>query len=163
MAIRDCAFVSAARLTAALPGSDGFFSGPPDLAVEVISPSDACSEVEEKVAEWLEAGCQAVLLVDPRRRTAGVHRHGQPVVPFGETDTLTMSDLLPGWSVSLDEVFRQPGQGSVDAEGDRRVDPERSRRVISRSEGKRVEAPRGVWLVPVRQLTSSDWSFTLVI
>ncbi len=102
----DCAFVCAARLAAAAPGSDGFFPGPPDLAVEVISPSDAYSEVEEKVAEWLEAGCQAVLLVDPRRRMVVVHRPAQPVVPFGETDRLAIPDLLPGWSLSLEEVFR---------------------------------------------------------
>src|SRR5258706_2691268 len=52
----DVAFVSSARQSAA----EGFFPGAPDLAVEVVSPSDSFVEVEEKVLEWLGAGSQAV-------------------------------------------------------------------------------------------------------
>ena len=40
-----------------------------DLAVEVVSPSDTFTEVEEKVGEWLEAGTALVWVVNPRRRT----------------------------------------------------------------------------------------------
>jgi Uma2 family endonuclease len=50
----DVAFVAADRLPSPLP--KGFFPGPPDLAVEVISPDDRDSEVLSKVQNWLEAG-----------------------------------------------------------------------------------------------------------
>ena len=67
----DAAFVSRERDEAAVPVS-GFFPGPPDLAVEIISPNDRYTEVYEKVDEWLEAGAGMVVLVNPRNRTATV-------------------------------------------------------------------------------------------
>ncbi len=47
----------------------GFFEGPPDLAVEILSPSDRASEVIAKVHEWLHAGCKTVWIVDPETET----------------------------------------------------------------------------------------------
>jgi Uma2 family endonuclease len=74
----DAAFVSASRLASILLPPGGYFPGPPDLAVEVTLPSDTYSEVEEKVASWLEAGCRVVVVLDPQRQTAKVYRpHGE--------------------------------------------------------------------------------------
>jgi Uma2 family endonuclease len=103
----DAAFVSARRLAAVRLADHGFFPGPPDLALEVLSPSDSKAEVEEKTASWLAAGTQVVLLIDPRRRTAAVHRLGGEPVSFGAGDTITLPELLPGWSLSLAEIFSQ--------------------------------------------------------
>lgn len=102
----DAAFVSAARLRETPPPRDGFFPGAPDLAVEVLSPSDSKSRVEEKTAAWLAAGTRAVLIIDSRRQVATVHRPGQDARSFGATDHVTLPDLLPGWSLALDEIFR---------------------------------------------------------
>jgi Uma2 family endonuclease len=102
----DAAFVSADRLAGLNLSDHGFFPGPPDLALEVLSPSDAKAEVEEKTAAWLDGGTRVVLLIDPRRRTAALHRpDGKPAV-FGASDTVTVPDVLPGWSLSLAEIFR---------------------------------------------------------
>ena len=46
--------------------STGFWPGAPDLAVEVISPRDAYSDVAEKALDWLDAGTRMVLVIDPR-------------------------------------------------------------------------------------------------
>ena len=46
----------------------GFWPGAPDLAVEVVSPHDTFSAVEEKTLAWLAAGAQAVWVVDPRQQ-----------------------------------------------------------------------------------------------
>ena len=62
----DVSFVEKARLPPKLPR--GFFPGPPDLAVEVLSPSDRAGEVQAKVQDWLAAGCLAVWVVDPENR-----------------------------------------------------------------------------------------------
>ena len=67
----DVAFVSAARMPATIPA--GFFPGPPDLAVEVLSPHDRASEVLAKVSDWLETGCPLVWVVDPENRSVTVY------------------------------------------------------------------------------------------
>ena len=55
----------------------GFIPGAPDLAVEVISPSDSYTEVAEKVAQLLQAGTQLVVLIDPRARTVSLRYDGE--------------------------------------------------------------------------------------
>ena len=102
----DASFVTAATLQSAPLSDHGFFPGAPDLALEVLSPSDTYSEVEEKVAEWLAAGTQVVVVLDPRRKVATVYRRGNDVLTLEATDTLTVPDLLPGWSVALSDIFR---------------------------------------------------------
>jgi Uma2 family endonuclease len=101
----DASFVAAARLASMALSPDGYFPGAPDLAIEVISPSDTYTEVDEKVGEWLEAGCLAVVILDPRRKTGTVHRPGSDVVRLAETELLALPDLLPGWSLPLGEIW----------------------------------------------------------
>ena len=102
----DVAFVSADRLLTTPRSAHGYFTGAPDLAVEVISPADRYTEVEDKVQVWLDASAKLVVVVDPRRKTANVHAAGAEVISLGITDHLTLPSLLSGWSVPLAEVFR---------------------------------------------------------
>ena len=101
----DASFVRRERAEAAR-GTPGFFPGAPDIAVEVISPSDSYTEVEEKVADWLDAGTLAVIVVDPRRRTAKVHRSPTEVVVLTEEDVLAVEDVVPGWQMSIKDIFK---------------------------------------------------------
>jgi len=96
----DASFVRAERNRF----EDEFFPGAPDLAVEVISPSDRHGEVEQKVREYLAAGTQMVVVIDPRKQTAAVH------TPAGDQrlsidDTLDGADVVPGWRLSLRDIF----------------------------------------------------------
>ncbi len=100
----DAAFVSRARVEAAGP-VEGYWPGAPDLAAEVVSPHDRYTEVEEKVAAWLDAGTRMVLVLDPRRRTLAVHRSRRDIAVLTEADTLDGGDVVPGWSVSVRELF----------------------------------------------------------
>ena len=100
----DIAFVRRERLEAA-GRVTGYFPGPPDLAIEVISPHDRYTEVAEKVADWLAAGVQLVILVDPRRRTVTCHIPNQAPVTLTEQDTLNGSPVLPGWQMPVSEIF----------------------------------------------------------
>ena len=84
----------------------GFFPGAPDLAIEVISPSDRYTEVEEKVADWLTAGTLAVIVVDPRRRTVKVHRSLTDAVVLTEPYVLGVDDIVPGWQMPVGDMFR---------------------------------------------------------
>ena len=100
----DGAFVRRERAEAA-EDAPGFFPGAPDLAVEVISPSDRYTEVDEKVADWLDAGTLAVVVVNPRRRTVNVHRSLTDITALSESDTLDVSDVVPGWRMPVKEIF----------------------------------------------------------
>jgi Uma2 family endonuclease len=100
----DVAFVVRERLETA-GRVTGYWPGAPDLAVEVISPNDLYSDVEEKVAEWLEHGTRPVFVVNPRRRSVAVHRPGQPVRILGENDVLDGEDVVPGWRLAVRDLF----------------------------------------------------------
>ena len=83
----------------------GYYPGAPDLAVEVLSPDDRPGYVREKVAEWLEAGTQAVWVVDPRKRTVNVHEPDREPRLLEATDTLHGGDVLPGFELAVAEIF----------------------------------------------------------
>jgi Uma2 family endonuclease len=70
----DASFLSRERIDAMGGIPDGYIPGPPDLAFEVTSPGDRRGEVQSKTRSWLEAGTKAVVVVDPRRATAIIHR-----------------------------------------------------------------------------------------
>ena len=82
-----------------------YFEGAPDLAVEVLSPSDTVEETEEKVDDYLQAGAQAVWVVNPRRRTVTVHAaDGQPVI-YRESETVDAGAIVAGFKVSVREIL----------------------------------------------------------
>lgn len=100
----DAAFVSSER-AAQMEGKGGFFEGPPDLAVEVISPADTDEEVEAKVLDYLQAGTRMVWLVRPRTRTITVYKSKQDIRLLTEKDTLEGDEVLPGFSIGVEAVF----------------------------------------------------------
>jgi len=99
----DVALVTHARLPDPMPA--GFFPGPPDLAVEVLSPGDRASEVNAKTRDWLDAGCQDVWIVDPQMQTISVHRADGTVSLSKESDALESPSLLPGFRLTLKAIF----------------------------------------------------------
>jgi Uma2 family endonuclease len=100
----DVSFIRAERIpTGGVP--DGYFLGAPDLAVEVISPSQSRPKIERKAAIFLAHGAQAVVILDPKRRTATIHRANAPVEKLSEADTLDLGFVVPGFSVPLADLF----------------------------------------------------------
>ena len=100
----DAAFVRAERLEA-IGDADGFIPLAPDLAVEVVSPNDRYSEVDEKTADWLNAGTLAVAVANPRRREVDVHRPNAPPVTLRDGDVLEVGDAAPGWRMAVSDIF----------------------------------------------------------
>ena len=100
----DVAFVRRERVEA-LGEVSGFFPGAPDLAIEIISPNDRYSEVEEKVEDWLGAGTLAVIVVDPRRRSVKISRSLMDAVVLTEADTLAVEQVVPGWRMLVRDIF----------------------------------------------------------
>jgi Uma2 family endonuclease len=100
----DVAFLSKGRIQASA-GVTGFFPGAPDLAVEVLSPSDRPDRAHGKVADYLAAGARMVWIVDPARKSVIVH--GSLLSPrvLGPSDTLEGGDLLPGFTIPVAALF----------------------------------------------------------
>ena len=96
----DVSFVARDRVES----SDGYYDGPPDLVVEVLSPGDRRGYVERKLALWLEAGTRSVWLVNPRRRTVEVITSLTDRRTLHETDEL-IDDTVPGFRVAVSEIF----------------------------------------------------------
>jgi Uma2 family endonuclease len=97
----DVAVVLGARA----PGPHGWVTGAPDLAVEVLSPSDSSTSVHRKTLEYLESGAAMVWIVDPEARTITVFRPDGSASVLREGATVTGEDVLEGLSVPLAELF----------------------------------------------------------
>ena len=77
----------------------------PDMAVEVISPSDRLTQVHEKALEWLAHGVRMVIVVNPRNRTVQVYRSPTDIATLTEADTLDGGDVVPGWRMAVADIF----------------------------------------------------------
>ena len=102
--VPDVAFVRADRM----PQGEArrhFVPVAPDLAVEVISPSDRARDIAAKAAMYQEAGVPLVWLVDPETQTVTVLTLGQESVTLGVEDELDGGDVLPEFRVAVAEIF----------------------------------------------------------
>jgi Uma2 family endonuclease len=85
--------------------TEGYWPGPPDLAVEVLSPNDRPGKVNKKISRWLSFGTRQVWIVDPKHSTITVYRSLADTAVFSGSDFLEAQDLLPGFRISLDKIF----------------------------------------------------------
>jgi Uma2 family endonuclease len=97
----DVSFVTRERLDNV---PDGYYPGAPDVAVEVLSPSDRPSRVEWKTQLWLSLGAKSVWVVSPKRRTVEVVRADGLRKLLHESDEL-VDDTVPGFHVPVSEIF----------------------------------------------------------
>jgi Uma2 family endonuclease len=84
---------------------EAFWDVAPDLAVEVVSPSEKAADVREKVRDYLVAGTRLVWVVYPRTREVVVHTPDGLSRAYGEGDTLEGFDILQGFACAVAELF----------------------------------------------------------
>lgn len=101
----DVAFVRQERVDE-VGDTDGYWPGAPDLAIEVVSPNDLYTEIEEKVIDWLEAGTRMVVIVNPRKRSVTVYRSRAAITLLTEQDALDGADVVPGWRIAVADIFK---------------------------------------------------------
>jgi Uma2 family endonuclease len=101
----DAAFVLRERLPGVGPDLRLFVPIPPDIAVEVLSPSDRLGDALAKVAMYLQAGVRLVWLADPDRRTVTVFTPDAPPVTLGTEAILDGGDVLPDLRVPVADIF----------------------------------------------------------
>ncbi len=100
----DASFVAAGRLPEGeLP--TGYIEFAPDLAVEVVSPSDRNPEVLDKVADWLQAGTRLVWVIYPATRSVTVFRSLEDLENLSEEDSLDGDQVLPGFTCQIRDLF----------------------------------------------------------
>jgi Uma2 family endonuclease len=100
----DVCYYSKARLPNELP-HDQYADVVPDLVVEVRSPSDRWRKILAKVGEYLSAGVTVVIVADPTTSSVLVYRDEGSPQTFGPNDSLTIPDLLPGFSAPVARFF----------------------------------------------------------
>lgn len=100
----DVSFVRAER---APSGEEArrFFDGAPDLAVEIISPSESRNDIFRKIGEYFEAGAQQVWIVQPMNRTVTVYHSMDRVRTYEPDEELEGGDLLPGFRCAVSDIF----------------------------------------------------------
>lgn len=98
----DFAFIHRDRLPE-VPAS--FVPMPPDLAVEVLSPSDRLADALVKATMYLQAGVSLIWVIDPTKRTAIVFQQDEGPLTLGEDGVLDGADVLPGFTLPLATLF----------------------------------------------------------
>ncbi len=100
----DVAFIANERLLDR--NTRGFAEIAPDLVVEVLSPDARPGEVLAKVADWLNAGCKLVWILDPIRSMGRAYRADGTEALLGADDAFDGEDVLPGFACPLSEVLQ---------------------------------------------------------
>lgn len=77
----------------------------PDLAVEVISPTDTVDDVDEKIAEYFQAGVGLVWVIHPVSRTVEVQQPAVRGLILRANDELNCEELLPGFRAPVSSLF----------------------------------------------------------
>lgn len=84
---------------------NGYATIPPDLTVEVKSPTDEVNELRGKIDKFLIQGTVVGILVNSEERTVEIRRLNQDAVVLRDGDRLTVSDVLPGWEVPVSALW----------------------------------------------------------
>lgn len=99
----DVAYLSKARQSELV--RTGYNPNPPDLAVEIVSPSDKSRDLRIKITNYLNVGT-TVWLVDPESKSVEIYQPGQPVEIVHIGDILNGGSVLPGFELPLINIFR---------------------------------------------------------
>jgi Uma2 family endonuclease len=100
----DIAFVRAERIQSE-GTTEGYGEGAPDLAVEVLSPSNTKREMVKKVEDYFAAGARLVWIVSPKLRNVTVYRSPTDIATLTEKDTLDGGEVVPGFQIAVAEIF----------------------------------------------------------
>jgi Uma2 family endonuclease len=92
-----------------------YFTTPPDIVVEVVSPGQTVRAQRDRCLELLGHGVRVAVLIEPQQRAIFIIRHGREIGPLREGDTIDLGDVLPGFQVAVTDVLS-------------RIRPQRTRR-----------------------------------
>ena len=100
--VPDVCFVAQERVP-----RESYLYAAPDLAIEIVSPDQNMAQFLSKIQFYLLHGVRLVWIVDPATSLVTVQKPGEDAVILGAGETLDGGDVLPGFSVAVDEIFAQ--------------------------------------------------------
>lgn len=100
----DAAFIRRERVEE-VGQTEGFWPGAPDLAAEVVSPGDTYPEVEDKIADWLDAGTRLVVVVNPSTQTVALYHSRSDIRILTIDDVLDGGEVVPNWTLPVRDIF----------------------------------------------------------
>ena len=103
----DLSFVAKDRLQGIKRLPQGFFSGAPDLVVEIISPNNTFAELHSKMIEYFANGCRLAWLIHPDEQSILVYRSPRPDRLLKITDNLDGEEVIPGFSLPISDLFME--------------------------------------------------------
>jgi Uma2 family endonuclease len=103
----DLAFIDRLRLQGVKRLPKGFFEGAPDLAVEIISPSNTFEEIHNKLVEYFENGTRLAWVILPDEESVLVYHQPKPSRLLKLEDSLDGEDIIPNFSLALTELFQE--------------------------------------------------------
>lgn len=106
----DVSFVSWTKLPNRELPAEPIANLVPDLAVEVLSESNTRREMENKRREYFQGGARLVWEIDPETRSARVYTSPDQFQEIGPDGTLDGADVLPGFTLSLAQLFARAGR-----------------------------------------------------
>ena len=101
----DVHVTSWARMAAYDEAAGGFPAFAPDVAVEVVSPSNTPEELRRKTMEYFANGTRAVWVVDPETRSVVIRRPGLPEQVLRGDDMLSGDPEIPGFACAVSDIF----------------------------------------------------------
>jgi Uma2 family endonuclease len=101
----DVSFVAAARLPKDRTAPRGFFNGAPDLAVEILSPTDSRAAMRRRIREYFDSGTRLAWVVDPQRRCVTVYRSKSDTETLKAGQRLDGGAVVPGFRLGVTELF----------------------------------------------------------
>jgi Uma2 family endonuclease len=103
----DVCYLSYTKMAADQRAPDGVLEVPPEVVVEVRSPSDLWTDALGKMLDYIRVGVQVVIIIDPPTESASVFRSGTRQETFEKDQTLTIPDVLPGFEVPVARFFEE--------------------------------------------------------
>jgi Uma2 family endonuclease len=104
----DISFFAKERLQGMEDLPDGFLEGGPDLAIEVLSPTNTIAEIEGKIAEYFENGSRLVWVIYPNSQYVLVYRSAQePDRLLKSSDSLDGEEVVPGFTFVVGNLFQK--------------------------------------------------------
>jgi Uma2 family endonuclease len=99
----DVCFIAASRLPGGVPSA--YLDVVPDLIVEIVSPSDRASQVEQKIEEWIGAGAGLVWAIYPDTRSIVAYQNLEHVGVYNDGETITGLPVLPDFATPVSSFF----------------------------------------------------------
>lgn len=103
----DVSFVARERLKGMKRLPKGYFQGSPDLAVEILSSNNTIEEIHNKIVEFFDNETRLVWVIHPDEKYVLVYHSPEPDQFLRPTDQLDGEEVIPGFSLTLSELFTE--------------------------------------------------------